>query len=320
MSRQRRVSPRVSVTRLDGRTSRLPAQAKGVLIVCTGVLVLSPDALLIRLMTVDEGTLLLLRGTFSLVGYLILLQILAGRSKHLAGYIWRPDEWALSRPELAIGCLMSLANICFVTSIVHAKAALALVIIASAPAFTTVLSRVFGGGAVAARTWIASWLVFAGVAAIFVTEPQGGDLIGALAAVGASVILATTLVVRGARPVRMLRSLALAALLTALVAIPFADPWSVSGSDLALAALAGLIVLPVSMELIWRGPRYISAPEVSLFLLLEAILGPALIWLALGEAPTLQAVLAGALILGTLAAHSVLAQRALRASQPTRNP
>jgi drug/metabolite transporter (DMT)-like permease len=319
MSRQRDASARATATRLDLRARGLPAQAKGVLIVCTGVLVLSPDALLIRLMTVDEGTLLLLRGTFSLVGYLILLQILARRPrppKSLAGGIWRPDEWALNRPELVIACLMTVANVCFVTSIVHAKTALALVIISSAPAFTTVLSRVFGGGPVAARTWIASWLVFAGVAAIFVTEPQGGELIGALAALCAAVVLATTLVVRRAHAVRMLRSLALAALLTALVAVPFADPWSIPGSDLAIAALAGLIVLPVSMELIWRGPRYISAPEVSLFLLLEAILGPALVWLALGEAPTLQAVLAGALILGTLAAHSVLTQRALR-GQPS---
>jgi drug/metabolite transporter (DMT)-like permease len=274
------------------------------MLVGVGVLVLSPDSLLIRLITVDEGTLLLFRGAFSLLGYLILLQLLVGG-------VVRRRTWVMSRPEVAIGCLLVVANVLFVTSIRHANAALALVLIATAPAFTSVFSHVFAGQAVAARTWIASSVVLAGVAAIFATEPQGGELIGALAAVGASVVLAATLVVRGSRPVRMLPALALGALLTALVAIPFADPWSVSGSDLAIAALGGLIVLPVSLELIWRGPRYISAPEVSLLLLMEAILGPAWIWLALGDPPTVQAVLAGALILGTLGTHAVLAQRAL---------
>jgi len=299
---------RVAVLRLTTRTRQLPAGRKGVLIVGIGVLVLSPDALLIRLMTVDEGTLLLFRGAFSLLGYLVLLQILLGG-------VARRGTWALSGPELAIGCLMAIANVFFVTSILHANAALALVIIASAPAFTTVLTRAFGGETVAARTWIASWVVLAGVAAIFATEPQGGELVGALAAVGASITLAATLVVRRSHPVRMLPALALGALLTALVAIPFATPGSMSESDLAIAALGGLVVLPVSLELIWRGPRYISAPEVSLLLLMEAILGPAWIWLALGDPPTVQAVLAGALILGTLATHALLVQRALPANE-----
>jgi drug/metabolite transporter (DMT)-like permease len=303
-ARQGGATARVAVSRLTARARRLPAATKGLLLVGVGVLVLSPDSLLIRLITVDEGTLLLFRGGFSLLGYLILLQLLAGG-------VARRGTWAMSRPELAIAGLLVVANVLFVTSIRHANAALALVLIATAPAFTSVFSRVFAGQAVAARTWIASSVVLAGVAAIFVTEPQGGELIGALAAVGASVILAATLVVRGSHPVRMLPALALGALLTALVAIPFADPWSVSGSDLAIAALGGLIVLPVSLELIWRGPRYIPAPEVSLLLLMEAILGPAWIWLALGDPPTVQAVLAGALILGTLGTHAVLTQRAL---------
>lgn len=304
MSRGRDATARGAVSRLGVRTSRLSDATKGVLLVATGVVVLSPDSLLIRLMTVDEGTLLLLRGAFSFVGYVVLQQLLAGG-------VVRRDTWQLTRPELAVGCLFAAANVLFVTSILRANAALALVIISSAPAFTSVFSRVFAGEAVAARTWIASWVVLAGVAAIFATEPQGGELIGALAALGASVILAVTLVVRRAHQVRVLPALALGALLTAVAGAPFSDPGSIAASDVAIATALGFVVLPVSLELIWRGPRYISAPEVSLILLLEAILGPALIWLALGDPPTIQAVLAGVLILGTLATHAVLAQRAL---------
>ena len=199
----------------------------------------------------------------------------------------------------------------FVTSILRANAALALVIISSAPAFTSRVQPRLSREVVAARTWIASWVVLAGVAAIFATEPQGGELIGALAALGASVILAATLVVRAlpsgedASRARARGAAHRGGRCTVL------EPGIDRGSDIAIAAALGFLVLPVSLELIWRGPRYISAPEVSLILLLEAILGPALIWLALGDPPTIQAVLAGVLILGTLATHAVLAQRAL---------
>jgi drug/metabolite transporter (DMT)-like permease len=304
MSRGRDATARGAVSRLGVRTSRLSDATKGVLLVATGVVVLSPDSLLIRLMTVDEGTLLLLRGAFSFVGYVVLQQLLAGG-------VVRRDTWRLTRPELAVGFLLGITNVFFVTSILRANAALALVIIASAPAFTAVLSRLFTREVVAARTWIASWVVLAGVAAIFATEPRGGELIGALAALGTSVILAVTLVVRRSQPVRMLPALTLGALITAVVGAPFLNLGSIDGSDIAISVALGFIVLPISLELIWRGPRYISAPEVSLILLLEAILGPALIWLALGDPPTIQAVLAGVLILGTLATHAVLAQRAL---------
>jgi drug/metabolite transporter (DMT)-like permease len=194
------------------------------------------------------------------------------------------------------------------------NAALALVIITSAPAFTAVFSRVVGE-VISRRTWIAAWVVLGGVAAIFLTAPKGGgDLLGTLAAVGASITLALTLTIRRrSHEIRMLPSLAVGAVLTAVVALPFADPLDTSAENLGWALLSGLIVLPISLDLIWRAPRYITAPEVSLISLMEAVLGPMWIWAFLGEAPTLAAVLCGTVIIGTLATHAVLTQRDLDA-------
>ena len=291
--------------RIAARWGALPDVGKGFALVGVGIVILSPDALLIRLMTFDEGTLLFFRGAIAVVGYLALIRIHKGA-------VGARGSWALTRPEWAIAGLMVVANVLFVTSIRHVNAALALVIITSAPAFTAVLSRLVGE-AIAPRTWIASWVVLGGVGAIFLTAPGGGsDLLGALAAVGASITLAITLTVRRRSPeARMLRSLAVGAALTALVALPFADPLSTSAENLGWALISGLIVLPVSLDLIWRAPRYITAPEVSLVSLMEAVLGPLWIWLFLGEAPTLAAVLCGAVIIGTLATHAELTQREL---------
>ncbi len=293
-------------SRLAARWRTLPDVPKGFALVGVGILILSPDALLIRVISVSEGTLLFFRGAIAVFAYMALIRIHGGAPADLR-------SWAMSRPEIVLAGLMLTANVLFVTSIREVNTALALVIISSAPAFAAVLSTVFGE-AIAPRTWIASCVVLAGIAAIFAVQPQGGDVLGTAAAVGASITLAVTLVVRRRNPaVRMLRSLAVGAALTALVAVPFATPLSVSGSNLGLALIMGVIVLPVSLDLIWRAPRYITAPEVGLVSLLEAVLGPLWVWLFLGEAPTAAAVLGGIVIIGTLAVHAVLTQRELAA-------
>jgi drug/metabolite transporter (DMT)-like permease len=71
----------------------------------------------------------------------------------------------------------------------------------------------------------------------------------------------------------------------------------------------GLYMLPVGTALMFLGPRYIPAPEVGLLLLLESILGPVWVWLALGEEPGSSTLLGGAIVLSTLAINTVWALR-----------
>ena len=61
-----------------------------------------------------------------------------------------------------------------------------------------------------------------------------------------------------------------------------------------------------------RGPRYLSAPEVGLILLLETVLGPLWVWLALGEQPNSRVALAGVVIVATLALTSLVSLRSAR--------
>ena len=79
-------------------------------------------------------------------------------------------------------------------------------------------------------------------------------------------------------------------------------------------ALLGLVVLPVSAVLVLLGPRYLPAPEVGLILLLETVLGPYWVWLALGEEPGARALLGGAIVIGVLVLHSALSLRGQRAA------
>lgn len=87
---------------------------------------------------------------------------------------------------------------------------------------------------------------------------------------------------------------------------------ALSTPDVLVLVFGFGISLPVSLSLITRGPRYLAAPEVGLVLLLETVLGPLWVWLALGEQPTSRVALAGVVILATLALTSLASLRGAR--------
>jgi drug/metabolite transporter (DMT)-like permease len=66
-------------------------------------------------------------------------------------------------------------------------------------------------------------------------------------------------------------------------------------------------VLAVSFSLLSMAPKLISAPEVSLYLLIETVLGPIWVYLAGLEDPRAAALIGGPILLCTLAVNSFLA-------------
>ena len=112
---------------------------------------------------------------------------------------------------------------------------------------------------------------------------------------------------RHARAINMIPAMALSGLIVGLAALLVAEPAVLDRMQLTWMLVMGLFVVPVSFALIALGPRFLPAPEVSLLLLLETVLGPFWVWLALGEAPGPWALAGGAVVVATLAVHSVLA-------------
>jgi drug/metabolite transporter (DMT)-like permease len=71
-----------------------------------------------------------------------------------------------------------------------------------------------------------------------------------------------------------------------------------------LLALFGIGQLGVGMLLFTAGARLIPVAEASLIGVLECVLGPLWVWLAIGERPGLFALIGGAVILGALVTHT----------------
>lgn len=73
--------------------------------------------------------------------------------------------------------------------------------------------------------------------------------------------------------------------------------------ELIMMMVNGMVVLPIAYTLMTIGPAFISAPEVSLYCLIETILGPIWVWLGGFEAPPISAAIGGALLISALAIH-----------------
>jgi hypothetical protein len=78
-------------------------------------------------------------------------------------------------------------------------------------------------------------------------------------------------------------------------------------ADLMLLVYNGMFLLPASFALLTIAPTLISAPEVSLFSLIETVLGPVLVWFGGFEAPPVSAIYGGVLLIFALIVHSYIA-------------
>ena len=269
---------------------------KGLLITVSGVLVITPDSLLVRLISADEWTILFWRGLLSGIAILLALAIMQ-RNRFLPGLL------AIGRMGLALAVMFSIGTVFFIISLEMTTVANTLFIVSTAPVFAAIMTSVFLHEAVSRRTWVTIAVTLIGVLIIATGSVGGGpgSLLGDLAALVTAVSVAGTFTVaRRFRHVSMVPAMGISGLITALIATAISPPAALSQADTVYLAAMGLAVIPLSFSLMTIGPRYLPAPEVSLILLLEAVLAPFLIWLVLAEYPGNASLLGGAVVLGAL--------------------
>ena len=295
------------ITAMDRSTHR-----KGLLITFTAVLILSPDALLVRLIHCDVWTLIFWRCLLTGVMQAIFLAA-HYRTQFVQSFHRIGRAGLLSAAVVAIGSLL------FVNSLKHTTAANTLVILAAAPLFSSLLSWLFLSEKIARRTWIAIIICFSGILMIFSSSLRSGLLLGDLLAFGATLTWASNIVIlRRSKSINMVPANLLGNLLVVPIALlAGAQPTAVTAPDMMLLLLLGGIVLPLSFSMITQGPRYLPAPEVSLILLTETIVGPIWVWLALAEVPHVTTIFAGLLIVGTLAVHTSMSLWVLQRPKAT---
>jgi drug/metabolite transporter (DMT)-like permease len=79
--------------------------------------------------------------------------------------------------------------------------------------------------------------------------------------------------------------------------LPFASPGEIGGDDVVWLAALGIGQIGLGFALLTIGARLIPAAQVGLITLLEVVLGPVWVWLALDERPSTLTLLGGAIVI-----------------------
>lgn len=281
----------------------MPDRQKGLLLTALGVLLLSPDALVLRWLAADALQILAWRGLLMAVGLGLLL---AWRYRGALPATLRRCGWT------GLGCALCycFSTLGFVQAVSLAGAANTLLILSVAPLIAAGLAWLWLGERLALRTLLAILVCLGGVLLIVADRSPGNSLAGNAWALAAATLLAGNFTLARSRPTQdMSPALIPGALLVSLLGFVFGGSPAFAPLQWTVLALMAGVLLPLAFMLIQLGPRWISATEVSLLLLLEVVLGPLWVWWLLDEAPSWQVLLGGALILLTLLGHSLLGWR-----------
>ena len=271
---------------------------RGVLLAASGILIISPDGLLLRL----AGEAGLWQAAFVrtlAMGVGLSLVLLAWHGRALPAVLA-----GIGLGGVASVAVLASANIVFVAAMNLTTVANTLLILAAMPLFSAVLGRLFIGEAVRRSTWLAIAVAIAGIALI-VGGGQGGlgqgSATGYLLAVLAAFLIAANIVILRRFPqVDGIVVLCLSGYLAAALCAPAVDLGGVGASALGILVFLGGVIIPLSLSLFFRGLRYLPAAEVSLFSLIETVLGPLWVWIGVGEAPGVPALVGGAVVVGAI--------------------
>ena len=282
----------------------------GVLIALFGVLVLTPDTLVIRLSELDRWPLMGWRGI--LMGTILLLGWRLFFSQNPS------NEWRslASWQGLIVIIAFSLNSVTFTIGIVETSATVVLTAVATMPIFAATLSFFMLGERQGWRGWLTITAAMGGVGTVVldgnnaINIPDGSVFVGAVFGVLTAIGLALTFtMVRKYRNLAIVPAAGLGALISGIIGFSLSDISSIINGPLLPILIMGVVILPLSFACLTVAPRYTSSAVVSLLMLLEMVLGPFWVWLGVGERPTFLMIIGATFVALVLGLHILQTQR-----------
>ena len=283
--------------------NNLTDQQKGSLLAFVAVMFITPDSLFIRLSNIDTWGLVFYRGIIPFFTVFVVMLFIYKLSffKTLLSSGYHGVIYVLT---------FSITNITFVVSIQNTNVANTLVMIATAPMLSAILSGIFLKEQPDKKTWISIIITFLAIIFIFY-DSLGvgnfyGDILAFITAIGLAVGAVT---IRSAKSKNLVPAAVVGKLFVALFALFFIDSFILVEKDLIIVPLMCILCVAIPFVLVTIAPRFIPAAEVNLFFLLETIIGPIWVWFVIKEQPSLETLIGGMAIITTIAIHSFLKLR-----------
>jgi drug/metabolite transporter (DMT)-like permease len=284
-------------------------QRRGQIYVALAAVAWSTAGVLQRQVTVDASTQVFGRAVFAgaaLLAYVAVVDrgrvVQAFRSIGLAG--------------VAVALCVATASASFIAALNYTSVARLLFILAVAPVLAALLARVTLGERITRRTVVAMALALAGVTVMLGAPGEGslaGDGLAFLVALSFALMIVIT---RWRRDVSMAPATCLSQAIVVVAFLPLASPGEIGGDDAVWLAALGIGQIGLGFALLTVGARLLPAAQVGLITLLEVVLGPVWVWLALDERPTTLTLVGGAIVIVAIVIQTRGAPPAEPADEP----
>ena len=291
-------SPASGAANLSSITPLGLQPGKGLTLAFVGGLALSIDIPLIRLAGSDPYTVMAARGLGIAVMLWLYGRFLADRSA-------MPKDMLADRDFVLVGGLSGLNNICFTLAVFNTSTANVVFILAFNAMLAALISWPITGERPSRATWVAIFLTLLGVGIIVIDGLGNGNLFGDILALFCAVLLALSLTLTR----RSGKDLSLAPGYGGAVLAAFSLPLMLQAgptSEAPIWLLADVLILvPVAGITLWLAPRFIPAPNVALFYLMETVMAPLWVWFIFNEMPSQNVFIGGSVVIIAISGHGI---------------
>ena len=267
---------------------------KGLLLSLIGVIIISPDSLLIRLANIDDLSLIFYRSALPIITILIFL-IYNYQKSFIKSF------FLIGLPGVIYAVLYAITHICFVYSIQNTAVANTLVLIASAPIFAALFSVFILKEIPSFFTWIVIFIALLAMIIIgigsFTSTGLYGDIMALIVAAGMGFSM---VLVRLFKNKDLVPACLLGCFIAALYTLPFGVNFNIDQNQIFYLLLMCLLILPIPFMILTIAPKYTPAHEVALIFLMESVLGTAWVWFVINEVPPINTIIGGVLLLGSV--------------------
>jgi len=232
----------------------------------------------------------------------VFLALVCGRSLR---FTWSSLQLGAALAYAACTVLFAIAN-------KLTTAANAILLQYTAPVYVALLGAWFLGERARRADWLTIATTFAGMAIFLYEGLRLGDLAGILIAIASGVAFAAMVVLlRKQKDGSPIESIILGNLIGFLVGLPaiLSAPWPPDGRSTVALLLLGVVQLGVAYLLYARAIKHVTALEAVLLPVIEPILNPVWVMLALGEKPSPLSLLGGAIVVGAVTVRAVASIR-----------
>lgn len=272
--------------------------SKGLLLTAIGGLALTADIPLIRLAEGEPWSILMARTGMTFLAALVIWAVWRALSQNAPPLI-------PGRTGLIVAALYGLGSITFIAAVYNTSTANLVFILAFTTMFSAILSWIFLGQRPANATLLTMVVMIIGVLVIVWDSIGTGNLFGDVIALSSSFVIASAITVSRSSGRDMGFASLIGVIFPFLIAAALVSQVGFRIENPGWIIFNGAVVMPVAFYCLATGPRYLSAPEVAMFYLLETVLAPIWVWLIFDERPTKASLIGGSILITALVAHSI---------------